>query len=259
MLANHRRERILDFLQEDGSAKVQDLARLLKVTEVTVRQDLEKLEKEGLVTREHGGAYLKDVPAQVKGFTLTHQEHLDKKELIAKKCLEFIESGDTIILDSGSTTTEIAKKLKGIKPLTVITNALNIAFMLGAEPGIEVIVTGGEFKPPTLSLTGQKAADFFKGLNVQKLFLATAGISLKAGLTYPSISDIVVKKAMIEAADTTYLVADSTKIGKTALASLGALSLIDYIITDPAIEEKHRQVFRDHEIELIIATDENEK
>ena len=79
---------------------------------------------------------------------------------------------------------------------------------------------------------------------------------MKAGLTYPSISDLVVKRAMIEAADTTYLVADSTKIGKTALASLGALALIDYIITDPNIEEKHRQVFADNEIELIIATSE---
>ena len=253
MLANHRREKIFALLQEDGSAKVLNLAKLFKVTEVTIRQDLEKLEKEGLIVREHGGAFMKDVPNQVKGFTLTHQDNLDKKELIAKKCLEFIERGDTIILDSGSTTTEIAKKLKGFKPLTVITNALNIALILGAEPGIEVIVTGGEFKPPTLSLTGQKAADFFKGLNVQKLFLATAGISLKSGLTYPSISDLVVKRAMIEAADTTYLVADSTKIDRTALASLGALALIDYIITDPDIEEKHRQVFRDHEIELIIA------
>ena len=144
-----------------------------------------------------------------------------------------------------------------MKQLTVITNALNIALMLGAEPGIDVIVTGGEFKPPTLSLTGEKAADFFKGLNVQKLFLATAGISLKAGLTYPSISDLVVKKAMIEAAETTYLVADSTKIGKTALASLGALSLINYIITDPDIDEKYMQIFRHHEIELIIASKEN--
>jgi len=174
--------------------------------------------------------------------------------MIAQKCLELISEGDTMILDSGSTTTEIAKKLRGMQRLTVITNALNIALMLGAEHGIEVIVTGGEFKPPTLSLTGQKAADFFRGLNVQKLFLATAGISLKSGLTYPSISDLVVKRAMIEAAETCYLVADSTKIGKTALASLGALSLIDYIITDPDIEEKHRQVFRDHEIELIFAT-----
>ena len=257
MLPNHRRDKILEFLQEDGSAKVLDLAKLFKVTEVTIRQDLEKLEKEGLIVRGHGGAFLKDVTNQVKGFTLSHQENLDKKELIAKKSLEFIESGDTIILDSGSTTTEIAKKLKGMKQLTVITNALNIALMLVAEPGIDVIVTGGEFKPPTLSLTGEKAADFFKGLNVQKLFLATAGISLKAGLTYPSISDLVVKKAMIEAAETTYLVADSTKIGKTALASLGALSLINYIITDPDIDEKYMQIFRDHEIELIIATKEN--
>ena len=254
MLANQRRDKILELLQEDGSAKVLDLARLFKVTEVTVRQDLEKLEKDGLIIREHGGAYLKNIKDQVQTFSLTHQGNLDKKEAIARKCLEFIESGDTIILDSGSTTTELAKNLKSLKNLTVITNALNIALMLGAEPGIEVIVTGGEFKPPTLSLTGQKAADFFKGLNVQKLFLATAGISLKAGLTYPSISDIVVKKAMIEAAETTYLLADSTKIGKAAFASLGALSLIDYIITDPGIEDKHKQVFQDNEIEVIIAS-----
>jgi DeoR/GlpR family transcriptional regulator of sugar metabolism len=254
MLAASRREKIHELLLEDGTAKVLDLARLFKVTEVTIRQDLEKLENDGLIIREHGGAYLKNIKDQVQTFSLTYQENMDKKELIAAKCVEFIESGDTIILDSGSTTTEVAKKLKGIKNLTVITNALNIALLLGAEPGIEVIVTGGEFKPPTLSLTGQKAADFFKNLYVQKLFLATSGISLKAGLTYPSISDLVVKKAMIDSAETTYLVADSTKMGKASLASLGALSLIDFIITDDGIEEKHKQVFKDNEIELIIAT-----
>jgi len=253
MLANQRRDKIFELIQEDGSAKVIDLAKIFKVTEVTIRQDLEKLEKDGLVIKEHGGAFLKDIKDQVQSFSLGHKENIDKKELIAKKSIEFIENGDSIILDSGSTTTEIAKLLKGFKNLTVITNALNIALMLGAEPGIELIVTGGEFKPPTLSLTGQKAADSFKGLNVQKLFLATAGISLKSGLTYPSISDLVVKKAMIEAADTTYLVADSTKIGKSAFASLGALSLIDYIITDNDIEEKHKEIFKNNEIELIIA------
>ncbi len=253
MLANQRREKILELLQEDGSAKVVDLARLFKVTEVTIRQDLEKLDKDGLIIKEHGGAFFKNVEDQVRTFSLVHQDNMDKKERIAIKCLEFIESGDTIILDSGSTTTEIAKKLKGIKNLTVITNALNIALILGAEPGIEVIMTGGEFKPPTLSLTGQKAADFFKGLNVNKLFLATAGISLKAGLTYPSISDIVVKKAMIDAAETTYLVADSTKIGKSAFASLGALSLINYIVTDSGIQDNYLKVFQDNEIELIVA------
>ena len=254
MLATHRRDKIFDYLKEDGSAKVLDLAKLFKVTEVTIRQDLEKLEKDGLIVREHGGAYLKDIKTQVQTFSLSHQENLDKKEKIAAKCVEYIESGDTIILDSGSTTTEVAKKLKGMKNLTIITNALNIALMLGAEPGIEVIVTGGEFKPPTLSLTGQKAAEFFKNLHVQKLFLATAGISLKAGLTYPSISDLVVKKAMIDAAETTYLVADSTKMGKASLASLGALSLIDYINTDNGIDEKYQQALKDNEIELIITS-----
>lgn len=256
MLAIQRREKILDLLKEDGSAKVIDLARIFKVTEVTIRQDLEKLGKDDLVVREHGGVYLKNVEAQVRNLALVNANQFKgAKEVIAEKCLEFIHSGDTIILDSGSTTTEIAKKIKDINGLTVITNALNIALMLGENPNIEVVMTGGEFKAPTLSLTGQKAADFFRGLNVQKLFLATAGISLKSGLTYPSISDLVVKKAMIDAAETTYLVADSSKIGKSAFASLGALGLIDYIITDSKIDEKHRQVFHDNEIELIITNE----
>jgi DeoR/GlpR family transcriptional regulator of sugar metabolism len=196
---------------------------------------------------------LKNVEDSVKSFTLLNQDNLDKKKLIGRKAAEIIESGDSIILDSGSTTTEIAKNLIGRSGITVITNALNIAMMLGAEPGIEVIVTGGEFKPPTLSLTGQKAASFFEDIHVDRLFLATAGISLRSGLTYPSLSDIIVKKAMIEAADVTYLVADSTKIGKNAFASLGALSLIDYIITDSFIDPSHLQLFKDNEIELIIA------
>ncbi|UAY54006.1 DeoR/GlpR family DNA-binding transcription regulator [Arachidicoccus terrestris] len=253
MLANRRREKIFELIKEDGAAKVVDLAKIFKVTEVTIRQDLEKLANDGLVTKEHGGAFIKNIEDQVQSFSLSHRGNLEKKQAIAKKAVEFIKSGDRIILDSGSTSTEIARLLLGHKDITVITNALNIAMMLGANPGIELIVTGGEFKAPTLSLTGQKAADFFKGLNVRKLFLATSGISLKAGLTYPSISDLVVKKAMIDAADITYLIADSTKIGKSDFASLGALSLIDYILTDSGIEEKHKQVFEENDIELIIA------
>lgn len=253
MLANQRRQKIYELLKEDGSAKVIELAKIFKVTEVTIRQDLEKLEKDGLISREHGGAFLKSMKDNVGTFTLLNTENLDKKISIGKMAASFIENGDTIILDSGSTTTEIAKNIIGRKGLTVITNALNIAIILGAVPGIDVIVTGGEFKPPTLSLTGQKAAEFFKGLHVDKLFLATAGISLRSGLTYPSISDIPVKKAMIDAADITYLVADSTKIDKNALASLGALSLIHYIITDTNIDNKYLKLFKDNEIEIIIS------
>jgi len=253
MLANQRREKIIELLREDGSATVLTLAKLFKVSEVTIRQDLEKLEDKDLITREHGGAFLKNVERYVRNFSLINEENMDKKELIGKKAAEYVENGDVIILDSGSTTTEIAKNLLNKKNLTVITNALNIALMLGSVAGIEVIMTGGEFKPPTLSLTGQKAADFFSNLHVDKLFLATAGISLKAGLTYPSISDLVVKKAMISAADTVYLVADSSKIRKPSFASLGGLSLVDYIITDPFINDEHKKLFLTHKIEFIIA------
>lgn len=253
MLPYQRREKILALLKEDGSAKVQALAKLFKVTEVTVRQDLDKLEKNGLIVKEHGGAFLKNGQDPINALSLAQQDNLEKKERIAEKCLEFIENGDTIILDSGSTTTEIAKKLKGYRNLTVITNALNIALLLGAEPGIEVIMTGGEFKPVTLSLTGQKAADFFNGIHAQKLFLSTAGLSLKAGVTYSSINDIVLKKAMIDAAATTYLVADSSKFKKSAFASLGALSLINYIVTDNDIAAVDKDAFISQEIELIIA------
>lgn len=253
MLPVQRREKILELIKEDGHAKVLQLAKIFKVTEVTIRQDLEKLEKEGFVEREHGGAYLKNVGAQVKNISLLNQDNLNEKASIARKVLEFIHHGDTIILDSGSTTTEIARLLHGYKNLTVITNALNIALILGADPEINLVVTGGEFKAPTLSLTGQKAADFFDKLHVDKLFLATAGISLKSGLTYPSISDIVVKRAMIEAADEVYLVADSSKIGKNAFASLGALSLIDFLITDSKINERDKDLFNEQDIKLIIA------
>jgi DeoR/GlpR family transcriptional regulator of sugar metabolism len=253
MLANQRRELILEMIKEDGHVKVNHLSQIFKVTEVTIRQDLEKLEIEGIVVREHGGAYLKDVNQQVKSIQLLNQDKINEKRDIAKIALERIEDGDTIILDSGSTTTEIAKLIRDFKNLTVITNALNIAFILGAEPGVNLIVTGGEFKAPTLSLTGQKAADFFQNLHVDKLFLATAGISLKSGLTYPSISDICVKRAMIESADTVYLVADSSKIGKNSFASLGALSLIDYLITDSKVNENDLAMFKQHEIKFLIA------
>jgi len=253
MLANQRREVILDMIKEDGHIKVAKLSTLFKVTEVTIRQDLEKLENEGFLIREHGGAYLKNVDKQVKSIRLQNQNNLNEKKAIARIAIKMIEDGDTIILDSGSTTTEIANLIHNFKNLTVITNALNIAFILGGEPGINLIVTGGEFKAPTLSLTGQKAADFFQNLHVDKLFLATAGLTLKSGLTYPSISDICVKRAMIESADAVYLVADSSKIGKNSFASLGALSLIDYLITDSKVNENDLTIFKQHDIKFYIA------
>lgn len=141
----------------------------------------------------------------------------------------------------------------GFTNLTVITNAINIALILGSMSGINLNVTGGEFKSPTLSLTGLKAANYLENIHADKVFLATAGINLKTGLTYPSISDLVVKKTMIEVSDEVYLVADSSKIGTSSFASLGALSLVDHIITDSNITPEDEEVFKKYDVKYTVA------
>jgi DeoR/GlpR family transcriptional regulator of sugar metabolism len=125
--------------------------------------------------------------------------------------------------------------------------------MLGAEPGFEVHMTGGHFKAPTLSLSGERSADYFRGLFVQKLFLATAAIDLDAGLTYPALSDIPVKRAMIDAAETIILVADSSKIGARSFSALGGLDLVDTLVTDDAIRDEDRAAIAAAGVEIIIA------
>jgi DeoR/GlpR family transcriptional regulator of sugar metabolism len=253
MLAQQRRTKILELLQEEGSARVSSLSKLFEVSEPTIRQDLERLEADGYISREHGGAYLKTIPEQVRSLTLQHTENMDKKMRIGKKAAGLIEDGDFVILDSGTTVTEIAKNLENKKNLKIITNSLNIALILGAHYEFEVMVTGGEFKAPTLSLTGEKAANFFQQIYVNKLFLATGGISLETGLTYPGFNDLHVKKAMLESASQTYLVADSTKIGKTSFAALGPVELVQYMITDGDIDPKTKQKLENRGITVIIA------
>ncbi|WP_278984280.1 DeoR/GlpR family DNA-binding transcription regulator [Segatella bryantii] len=253
LLAAERREKILEMLREDGHVKVSELSKVFGISEVTIRQDLEKLEEEQQLRRVHGGAILNNAGNNVREFSLVTRDHQDAKQAIAREAVKLIKNGDTIILDSGSTTTEIAHLIMGFTNLTVITNALNIAMILGSNPGINLLVTGGEFKSPTLSLTGQKAADFFVNLHADKVFLATAGINIETGLTYPSVSDLVVKKAMIDASEHVYLVADSSKIGKSAFACLGSLSLVDTIITDDAMTLKDQDLLLRQNIDIVIA------
>ncbi len=253
MLAELRREKIIELIRENGSARVSNLSKLFSVSEPTIRQDLMKLESNGEIARDHGGAYLKNISDKVRSLSLQHMENIELKIKIGRKAAEFVEPDSSIILDSGTTVTELAKHLINKKGLRIITNSLNIALILGAEPGIEVHVTGGEFKAPTLSLTGDKAAVFFYNMHVQKLFLAAAGVSLSDGLTYPGFSDLPVKKAMIETAQEVYLLIDSTKINRPAFAALNVLDKIDYMITDSGITEQQKEQFESLGIQVIIA------
>jgi DeoR/GlpR family transcriptional regulator of sugar metabolism len=253
LLSEPRRRKILDWIQEEGSARVRELAVAFQVSEATIRQDLERLEQEGQVTREHGGAFLNTVPTQVGTMTLHHQENMDQKRRIGTLAADLVKDGETIILDAGTTTTEIALRLVSRRNLTVITNALNIAIILGAVPGNAVHMPGGQFKAPTLSLSGDKSVEYFRNIFAGKLFLATAGVALDAGLTYPSFADLQLKEAMIKAASRVYLVADSTKINKSSFTRLGSLEMIHAFITDSGISEADANAFRGRGIEMLIA------
>jgi DeoR/GlpR family transcriptional regulator of sugar metabolism len=253
LLGTQRRSKILDLLREEGSARVSVLSRLFGVSEPTIRQDLERLESEGHIIREHGGAFLKSVPQQVKLLSLQHLENMELKSDIGRTAAQYVEDDDSLILDSGSTLTEMAKCLGSRHNLRVITNALNIALMLGTEYSNEVMMTGGEFKAPTLSLTGERAAAFLDRIHVRKTFLAVGGVSLEAGLTYPGFADLIVKKAMIDSASEVYLLADSTKFGKVSFASLGPVELVKTIITDDGIRAEDRAALEARGVRVIIA------
>lgn len=253
MLAEQRRQRILELIQEEGSARVTALSRLFKVSEPTIRQDLQRLAADDHIIKSHGGAVLKTIPQQVRSLSLQHLENMERKSAIGRRAAELVQDGETIILDSGSTTTEVAKNLGAKRDLRIITNALNIALILGTNPTFEIMVTGGDFKAPTLSLTGEKAAAFFDQIHVDRLFLATGGISDDNELTYPGLSDIPVKRAMIETASTVYLVADSTKFGRHSFASLGSITLVQHLITDSGISGAARAAMERLGVEVIIA------
>ncbi|KXI26761.1 alkaline phosphatase [Paraglaciecola hydrolytica] len=252
-LGEIRRNKMLAWLREEGSARVSVFAEAFGVSEVTVRQDLEKLENEGHVVREHGGAFLKSVPDQVRSMALAHQDNAEAKQAIGRAAAALVADGETIILDSGSTTTAVAANLFGKNNVTVITNALNIALMLGAEPEFDVHMSGGHFKAPTLSLSGDRSADYFKGLFVQKLFLATAAMDIENGLTYPSMSDIAVKRAMIGSAQSIILVADSSKVGKRSFCRLDGIEQIDILVTDKGIQDDDKAAIEAVGVKVIIA------
>lgn len=253
LLSEPRRRRILEWIQEEGSVRVRELATAFQVSEATIRQDLERLEQDGQITREHGGAFLNAGPSPAGIMTLHHQENMEQKRRIGALAADLVKDGETIILDAGTTTTEIALRLTTRRNLTVITNALNIAMILGAVPGNAVHMPGGQFKGPTLSLSGDKSVEYFRNIFAGKLFLATAGVSLETGLTYPSFADLQLKEAMIKAASHVYLVADSSKINKSSFTRLGSMDVIHSFITDDGIGDADKMAFRARGIEVLVS------
>lgn len=246
-----RLDRILMLLEDKDRILTQDIADKLNTTPATIRKDLSILEEEGLLKRTHGGAVK---PKRFfTGLTLSEKENIkiDEKRKLVKEAAKFINDGDTIILDSGSTTSLLAKEIKHRKGLTVITNAINVVTEL-VQGQAEIIVIGGSLVKETLTLLGPLADETLKRISSGKLFMGVDGIDFKVGLTTPSILEANTTRLMMEAAGEVTLMTDESKFGRRSLGVICKVADLDRMITTKQLTSEELGLCERNGVEVII-------
>jgi len=250
-----RRAKILEELETNGQVTVRDLSKMFKISEVTIRNDLSHLEKQSMLIRARGGAIkIKYYRMGIDPSIFDKQKEFQKeKQRIAKAAIKYIEDGDTIVLDSGTTTTEIAKNLDQFKNLTIITNALNIAIILSEYEGFNIFMLGGILRKQSLSLVGVLADENFGKFYCDKLFLGVDGFDTTHGLSTPNSEEAHLNTIMISMAKTVIVVTDSRKFLRRRFAFIGPITNIHMVITDSGIREQDKARLEKAGVEVIIA------
>lgn len=248
-----RRGLILKLLDESGQVNVNELSEKFKVSEVTIRNDLTQLEQKNLLIRARGGAIKSDKVNLDLKISEKKVKNVREKEVIGRRAAKLIEEGDTIILDSGTTTIEIAPFLNRFKNLTVITNGLNIAASLVELENVRVIVPGGTLRRKNFSLVGSMAKDNFAHFFCDKLFLGADGIDINLGLSTPDLEEAALNRTMLKMAKKVIVVADSSKFRKRSLAVIDSIAHIDVLVTDKGIRAEDYDAFIKSGVEVIIA------
>jgi len=253
MLNEERRRAILDMMQHDGRVLVADLAQQFQTSQVTIRKDLEILHVRGLVHRTHGGA-LPTRQGALEDPTLREKEKLYRKEKlsIAIAAARLVAEGQVVILDSGTTTTEIARALRNFKKLTIVTNAVNIAAEL-ANSSLEIILTGGTVRKNSFSLVGPIAEETLRRLSADILFLGVDGFDVQYGLSTPNLQEAKVNRVMVEIAKRTVATCDSSKFGRRSLSLIVESSALHHVITDHGIPKADMKALKRAGIEVTLA------
>lgn len=249
-----RREKILALVNENGKVYVHKLGELFGVSEVTIRNDLDQLEKKNHLIRARGGA-LKSNNQVSTDFNLTEKDKLNRsqKARIGKLAASLVNESETIILDSGTTTIEIAKNLDEVRDISVVTNAINIINVLMRLPNISVIVPGGFLRYNSQSLVGPLAEKNFRNLYVDKLFLGVDGFDPKTGAYTPNFEEAALNEIMINVAKEVILVTDSSKFNRKSLAFICPTYNINTIITDSGLDEEDKSKLEELGIKVHLA------
>jgi DeoR family transcriptional regulator of aga operon len=250
LLNEERRRAILEILNRESRVLVLDLARRFETSQVTIRKDLETLHEHGLVHRTHGGA----LPAHERALedpTLREKEKLNRHEKlrIAEAAVGRVQEGQVLILDSGTTTTEIARALRKFRNLTIVTNAVNIAAELSGT-ALEVILTGGTLRKNSFSLVGPIAEETLHSLHADLLFLGVDGFDVQYGLSTPNLLEAKVNRVMVEIAKRKIAVCDSSKFGRKSLSLIAPPSTLDEVITDHGIPKSDARALKKAGIEV---------
>jgi DeoR family transcriptional regulator, aga operon transcriptional repressor len=231
-----RRQAILTLIGERGYLAAADLSSALHVDSSTVRRDLERLERAGLVRRTHGGALPADPTDTVDTpYEVRRARHRAAKQAIGAASAHLVQDGQTVLIDNGSTTYEVAASLKDHRGLTVVTNDLMVAMVLRSHSRHQVHLTGGLLLDTVYTLVGPAAVETLRGLHVDWAFLGAEGVDPEAGITNINVVEIPVKQAMIAAAEHVVVVADSSKLGTRSLATVAALDQVDVIVSDSGV------------------------
>lgn len=251
MLVAERHEKIIDTVNDRGSIRVSELSQIFKVTEETIRRDLEKLEKDGKLQRSHGGAVsIKDNNEAEAPYFEREITNVNEKKEVAAEAIKYVSINDRIILDASTTAWYMAKSLPDIS-LTVLTNSIKVAVELANREKVKVIAVGGAMLQKSLSFVGPQTTNALEYYHVNKAFISCHGIHAERGISDSNEMQALVKKKMFAISDQIYVLADHTKFGMQAFSRIASLESIDHIITDSKTSNEQIRPFQDLSIEII--------
>lgn len=252
MFSEQRKNEILNLLSKQGSVSLGELMEKFGVSEATVRRDLTELEALGRLCRTHGGAVPRNLSLYESSYEESKLANVESKVSIAKICEKLVHDRHTVMLDSGTTTFEIAKILKH-KKITLVTNSVTVVaeFVENGAGNINFMSTGGMVRPSFQSFVGPMAENCVRHLVPDITFISANGFSLERGASTPDVSEAGMKRAMLESSKRAYLVIDSTKEGKDYFSVISDLKAFDGIITDSGISDKTREKLQSSGIQVI--------
>jgi DeoR family transcriptional regulator of aga operon len=252
LLIEERRRRICELLRAEGRVTVDALAMRFGISLVTIRGDLASLESAGALTRTHGGAL--SVPDSDQPLDIKRLQHHAEKLLIAEAAAALIRDGETIILDSGTTTAEIARRIRtlDLKAINVITNALNIAALLIDTPSVRLIIPGGILRRESNSLSGPMAESALSALQADRLYLGADGVDPKVGVMTPHLAEAQLNAKMIEISRQVVVVADSSKLVRRNVSLIARVEQLHMLITDRAAPAEAVEELRGRGVEVLL-------